>query len=84
MPGGRRAFDVSASSTSVHVPAIPVVYLDAVSPVSLESVPRDYDEYHGMPSGPGEASLKAATNDVCLEELLGRSCYGVRVQAWMM
>lgn len=38
----------SVTSTSFHIPAIPVLYRDGVPRVILESVKRDHDEYHEM------------------------------------
>lgn len=70
LPAGKQARGASAASTSVHLPAIFVVYRKRVLGVSLESVQSDYDEYRGVHSGPDVASREAGADDMSLEERL--------------
>lgn len=81
---GRRARDASATSMSVHLLAVPVVYLDRVLRVSLESVKCDCDEYRGVNSGPGETGREAWSNDESLEELLEQELLLARVRSQRM
>lgn len=70
MSASKPARGASVSSTSVKLPAIPAVYQTGVSQVILESVRRDYDEYHGVRSSLNEASREASHDGVRLNELL--------------
>lgn len=60
---------MSATSTSLHLPAVPFVYQAGVSQVSLESVKHDSDKYREVRKGPNEASPKAKADEVSCDEL---------------
>lgn len=70
MPAGKRARRVCATSTTFHLPAIPVGYQNRVSRVSPKSLQRDHDKYRKMQSSPDEAIRNLGVQDVGLEELL--------------
>lgn len=69
VPAGRHACSARVTSTSVNLPAIPVLYQTRVSLVNLKSLHRDYGEYRVVSSGPNEPSGEAGVYGVCLEEL---------------
>lgn len=64
MPAGKRARGASASSTSVTLPAIPVLYRIGVLQASLESVKHNHDEYFKVHSALYESSREDNTYGV--------------------
>lgn len=69
-PPGKRSRDASATSTSVCLPASPVLSQGGLSPGSLKSVKRDHGEYRGLQSCCNEATREVYDDDVGLQELL--------------
>lgn len=70
VPAVKRARSASVTPLSVNLSAILIVYRSGVTRATLESVRRDYDEYHGVYSGLNETSREAGADGGSLAELL--------------
>lgn len=70
VPTNKLAGGAIATSTSVNLPVIAVVYVEGASGVSVERAQRDYDEYLAVCSGSNEISRDVGAGGVSLEESL--------------
>lgn len=70
MPASRHTRRPSDTLTLVNLPASTVAYQNEIPRFSLESVPRDHDEYRGKHSGPSKADREVCSDDVSSKNLL--------------
>lgn len=80
VPGGKHPRGASVTSMSVNLIAIPVVYRDVVSRVSLKLVQLVYDEYRIEHSSCNEASREAVPMVRVQRSCSNRSCYAIRLR----